>query len=101
MVSEAQPGHVGFQVSSFAEGARPGHHRRADILFRGLGQQGAEARVREVVGQHGPAVAGSCVVEVTRPPAGDPGVEGDDDRLVAGGLGAATRLAASSGSFGV
>ena len=56
---------------------------------RGRGQAGAEDRVAEVVGQAVAAQLGEVGGrEVARAPAGDPGVEGDDDAPVAGRLGA-------------
>ena len=73
-----------------AEELHPLQDRGLHVLLRGLGQQGAEDRVAGVVRQ---AVAAQLREvrrrQVARPPAGDPGVERDDDRLVAGRLGAA------------
>ena len=60
------------------------------VLLRGAVEPGAEHRIGGVVGQAVPAqlreVAGR---QVAGAPAGDPGVQGDDDALEAGLLGAA------------
>ena len=56
----------------------------------GLLEAGAEDRVLEVVGDAHPVEEGQPgLLQVARLPAGDEGVDGDDDRAVAGRLGAA------------
>ena len=64
--------------------------RGADVLLGGLLQRLAEDRVLEEVGDAHPLQEGQPgLLQVARLPAGDEGVDGDDDRAVAGDLGAA------------
>ena len=69
----------------FAEHAGPGQDGGLRILFRRGRQQAAENRIAEVILQHMTAqlreVGG---LEITRPPAGDPGVQRHHNGLVAG-----------------
>ena len=61
-----------------------------DVLLRRLLQAGAEDRVLEVVGEaHAVEEGQPGLLQVARLPAGDEGVDGDDDGAVAGPLGAA------------
>ena len=86
----AQPGEVvpaqrgvGLDAEEVAGGG-------ADVLLRRLLEGGAEDRVLEVVGDaHAVEEGQPGLLQVARLPAGDEGVDGEDDRAVAGGLGAA------------
>ena len=85
----AQPG----QVVPGRAGCRRAGAQCSDgglrVLLRRLAEPGAEDRVAGVVGQAVPAQLGEVGGgQVARAPAGDPGVERDDDALEAGRLGA-------------
>ena len=72
-----------------SEDLYPAQHRALRVLLGRALQAGAEDRVAGVVGQAVPAQLGEVRrAQVARAPAGDPGVEGDDDALEAGRLGA-------------
>ena len=86
----AQPRQVVPGERRVAEAHRPGDRRGAGVLLGRLLEAAAEHRVAEVVGQAQAAQLGERgVPQVARTPAERPGVEGDHDAGVPGGLGAA------------
>ena len=85
----SQPGQV-VPRQRVAEDLDPAHDRRLRVLLGRLLQAGAEHRVAGVVGQAVPAQEREVRRrQVARPPAGNPGVQRDDDALEARRLGAA------------
>ena len=84
----AQPGEVVPGQRGVDVDAEEVAGRGAEVLLRGLLEAVAEDRVLEEVGDAHPLQEGQPgLLQVARLPAGDEGVDGDDDRAVAGRLG--------------
>ena len=97
----AQPREVVPGQRRVREHAEVAAGRRAQVLLGGLLEAGPEDRVLEVVGVAAAFEEGQPgLLQVARLPARDEGVDGDDDRAVAGRLGAADEARQQLGVVG-